>query len=136
MLKMDTSSRVKVREESDDLRCALRYSLPIRASASIHSPSGRKAYVTIDNLSRTGACVVRLGTLDLDANDVVLLDASDYEADQELLLSASVRWVNNLGYKTCVGLAFTEGALLPGSKFDQYLDRALLPPDSVKLGLG
>ena len=70
----------------------------------------------------------------MTANDEVLLDVSDHEVDQALVLSANVRWVNSLSQKTLVGLALTEGPLLPGSILDQYLDRALLPPDSLDFG--
>lgn len=131
---MNLLRRTGARVENEDLRCVPRYILPPEVPGSIHFPSGRKAYVTVCDISRKGACVVRRGPLDVAANEEVLLDVSDFEADQDLVLATSVRWVNNLSYKTIVGLAFTDGPLLPGSKFDQYLDRALLPPDSLDSG--
>ena len=123
-----------MRAENEDLRCVPRHILPAGVPACVQMPSGRKAYVTIGDISRAGACVVRRGPLDVTANDEVLLDVSDHEVDQALVLSANVRWVNSLSQKTLVGLAFTEGPLLPGSILDQYLDRALLPPDSLDFG--
>lgn len=39
--------------------------------------------------------------------------------------------MNIWNHKTLLGLAFTEGPLLPGTILDQYFDRALLAPQSL-----
>jgi hypothetical protein len=46
-------------------------------------------------------------------------------------LAACVKWINTLNYKIHVGLAFTQGPLLPGTILDQYFDRVLLAPGSL-----
>jgi hypothetical protein len=111
----------------EELRSSLRHVLPPGVSASIRLPSGRTVYVTVGDISRTGACVIRRGTLDVVANEKVLLDVSDYERQQSVSLPASVQWVNSHSHNTLVGLVFSKGPLLPGTMLDQYLDRTLRP---------
>ncbi len=110
----------------EELRTALRHVLPPGVSASIRLGSGRTVYVTVGDISRTGACVVRRGSLEVLANEEVLLDVSDYEQHQSVSLPARVQWVNTRSYNTLVGLVFTEGPLLPGTMLDQYLDKTLM----------
>ncbi len=112
-------------EEFDELRTSLRHALPGGVSASIRLSTGRTVYVTVGDISRTGACVVRRGSLELTANEEVLLDISDYEQHQSVSLPARVQWVNTRSYNTLVGLAFSDGPLLPGTMLDQYLDQTL-----------
>ena len=90
--------------------------------------SGRTMYVTLNNISRTGACVVRRGPLEVTANEEEVLDISDYEKHQSMTLPARVQWVNAGGYNTLVGLAFREGPLLPGTMLDPYFDQTLRTP--------
>jgi len=111
--------------ELQDFRSALRHVLPPGVSASVRLPSGRTVYVTVGDLSRTGARVVRRGGLEVEPNEEVLLDISDYEQQQNVLLKARVQWVNTRSYNTLVGLLFSEGPLLPGTMLDQYLDQPL-----------
>jgi hypothetical protein len=110
----------------EELRTSLRHVLPPGVSASIRLASGRTVYVTVGDISRTGACVVRRGSLEVFTNEEVLLDVSDYEQHQNVSLSARVQWVNARSYNTLVGLVFTEGPLLPGTMLDQYLDKPLM----------
>ncbi|MCT0207748.1 PilZ domain-containing protein [Synechococcus sp. CS-1332] len=114
----------------EELRTSLRHALPPGVSASIRLSSGRTVYVTVGDISRTGACVVRRGDLEVVENEEVLLDVSDYEQHQNVSLSARVQWVSTRSYNTLVGLVFTEGPLLPGTMLDQYLDRTLMPRGS------
>lgn len=110
-----------------DLRMALRHVLPPGVSASIRLSTGRTVYVTVGDISRTGACVVRRGSFEVAANEEVLFDVSDYERQRSVSLPARVQWVNAKSYNTLVGLVFTEGPLLPGTMLDEYLDRTLIP---------
>lgn len=73
---------------------------------------------------------MRRGSLDIKANDQVFLNISDYGLFQNVYLSARVKWMNIWNHKILVGLAFTDGPLLPGTILDQYFDRALQAPDS------
>ncbi|MBW4530281.1 MAG: PilZ domain-containing protein [Aphanothece saxicola GSE-SYN-MK-01-06B] len=115
-----------------DLRTALRHVLPPGVSASIRLASGRTVYVTVGDISRTGACVIRRGSLEVVANEDVLLDVSDYEQHQNISLPARVQWVNTRSYNTLVGLVFSQGPLLPGTMLDQYLDRTLMARGSLE----
>lgn len=112
-------------DEPQELRTSLRHALPGGVSASIRLSSGRTVYVKVGDVSRTGACVVRRGSLEVTASEEVLLDISDYERNQSLSLPARVRWVDTRSYDTFVGLAFLDGPLLPGTMLDQYLDQTL-----------
>ncbi len=111
--------------ELEELRTSLRHVLPPGVSASIRLSSGRTVYVTVGDISRTGACVIRRGSLEVVANEEVLLDISDYEKHQSTSLPARVQWVNIRSYNTLVGLAFSDGPLLPGTMLDQYFDQTL-----------
>lgn len=84
--------------------------------------------MTLGDISRAGACIVRRGSLQVNANDHVFLSISDHRLFQNVYLSACVKWMNILNHRIVVGLAFTEGPVLPGTILDQYLDRALLVP--------
>lgn len=111
--------------ELQELRTSLRHALPGGVSASIRLSTGRTVYVTVGDVSRTGACVVRRGSLEVTADEEVLLDISDYEQHQSVSLPARVQWVNTRSYNTLVGLAFSDGPLLPGTMLDQYFDQTL-----------
>jgi len=114
-----------VGEEPEELRTSLRHALPGGVSASIRLSTGRTIYVTVGDVSRTGACVVRRGSLEVLADEKVLLDISDYEKHESVSLPARVQWVNTRNYNTLVGLAFIDGPLLPGTMLDQYFDQTL-----------
>jgi 23S rRNA G2069 N7-methylase RlmK/C1962 C5-methylase RlmI len=86
----------------------------------------RTVYVTVGDISRTGAYVVRRGELEVMADEDVPLEVSDYESNQNVSLQSRVKWVRTKSYNTLVGLVFTEGPLLPGTMLDQYLDRTLM----------
>jgi len=115
----------------EELRTALRHVLPPGVSASIRLSSGRTVYVTARDISRTGACVIRRGSLEVVAQEEVLLDVSDYERNQSISLPARVQWVKTKSYNTLVGLVFSDGPLLPGTMLDQYLDQTLKARGSV-----
>ncbi len=83
------------------------------------------------DISRAGACIVRRGTLDVKENDRVFLNISDYGLFQNVYLPACVKWMKSWNHKILVGLAFTDGPLLPGTLLDQYFDKALLAPGSL-----
>lgn len=114
-------------------RRSLRQVLPSGIPASIHLSSGSSGFVTLGDISRDGACIVRRGSLEVNANDHVFLSISDHRLFQNVYLSACVKWMNILNRKIVVGLAFTEGPVLPGTILDQYLDRSLLvsAPDHI-----
>ncbi len=105
--------------------------MPSGVPASIHLPSGRSGYVTLVDISRTGACIARQGSLEVKADDEISLDVSDDRLIQNVVLRALVKWINNCNDKTLVGLFFPEGPLLTGSLLDQYLDRPLMVPQTL-----
>nr|WP_286194311.1 PilZ domain-containing protein [Synechococcus sp. CCY 0621] len=103
----------------------MRHSLPPGVSASLRTLSGRLAYVTVTDLSRSGACVIRRGGIELDPNENVVLDFSDGELNLDLSVPSQVQWVKEKNYNTEIGLRFLTGPLLPGTMLDQYLDQPL-----------
>jgi hypothetical protein len=113
-----------------DRRGSLRQVLPPGVPASIHLPSGHSGFVTLGDISRAGACIVRRGSLEVQPNDLIFLSISDYGLFRNVYLSACVKWMTVLNQKIRMGLAFTEGPLLPGTILDQYLDKALQTPGS------
>jgi len=113
-----------------DRRSSLRQALPSGVPASIHLSSGRSGFVTLGDISRDGACIVRRGLLDVRLNDQVFLSISDNALFRNVYLSACIKWMTVWNQKIHLGLAFVEGPLLPGTILDQYFDRALLAPRS------
>jgi hypothetical protein len=130
MAEEQTGGEGEAGPELEELRTSLRHALPGGVSASIRMSTGRTVYVTVGDVSRTGACIVRRGSLEVLADEDVLLDISDYEQQQSVSLPARVKWVNNRSYNTLVGLVFTDGPLLPGTMLDQYFDQTLNPRGS------
>jgi len=124
------SEQSGIQGQLQDRRSSLRQVLPSGVPASLHLSSGSAGFVTLGDISRAGACVVRRGSLDVNANDHVFLSISDHRLSQNVYLSARVKWMNIWNYKIVVGLAFTEGPVLPGTILDQYLDRVLSVTDS------
>lgn len=112
-------------------RSSLRQVLPQGVPASIHLPSGQTGFVTLVDISRTGACIARQGSLEVKTDDEISLDVNDSKLLQNVALPAIVKWINNWCDKTHIGLFFAEGPLLPGTLLDQYLDRALLVPQTL-----
>ncbi len=76
---------------------------------------------------------MRRGLLEVKPNDKVFLSISDYELFRNVYLSACVKWMTIWNNKIQMGLAFTEGPLLPGTILDQYFDKALLAPGSLEV---
>ncbi len=113
-----------------DRRSSLRQALPSGVPASIHLPSGRSGFVTLGDISRAGACIVRQGSLEVQPNDQIFLSISDHDLFRNVYLSACVKWMTVLNQQIRIGLAFTEGPLLPGTILDQYFDKALRAPGS------
>jgi hypothetical protein len=68
-------------------RSSLRQALPSGIPASIHLPSGSAGFVTLGDISRAGACIVRRGSLEINANDHVFLSVSDNRLFQNVYLS-------------------------------------------------
>ena len=89
------------------------------------------AYVTVTDLSRSGACVVRRGGIELDANETVVLDFSNSDLNLDLSVPSQVQWVREKNYNTEIGLRFLTGPLLPGTMLDQYLDQPLAVRDGI-----
>jgi hypothetical protein len=119
-----------IQVQHKDRRSSLRHVLPSGIPASLHLPSGRTGFVTLSDISRAGACIVRRGLLDVKPDDRVFLNISDYGLFKSVYLSACVRWINIWNQKILVGLAFSKGPLLPGTILDQYFDKALMAPGS------
>lgn len=109
--------------EFQELRSSLRHVLPGGVSASLRLSTGRTVYVKVGDVSRTGACVECRRPIEVTADEEVLLHISDDEQHQSVSLPARVQWVISRSYNTLVGLAFSEGPLLPGTLLDQYYDQ-------------
>lgn len=118
----------KGRWEPQEQRNSIRHILPPGVPASIRLDSGSTCFVTLGDISRTGASVVRRGSLKVHANDDLFLLITDFHAAKSVSLPARVMWMNLWSYETHIGLVFLESPLLPGTMLDQYLDKALMPP--------
>lgn len=130
MLLKPSADHVQLDLQINDRRCSLRQVLPSGVPASIHLPSGPSGFVTLGDISRAGACIERPGSLEVQPNDQIFLSISDHGLFRNVYLSACVKWMTVLNQKIRMGLAFTEGPLLPGTILDQYFDKALLAPGS------
>lgn len=120
-------------ERHKDRRGSLRQILPSGVPASIHLSSGYSGYVTLGDISRAGACIVRRGLLEVQPHDQVFLNISDEGLVRNVYLSTCVRWMTIWNQKIRMGPASTEGPLLPGTILDQYFDRALVAPGSLEV---
>ncbi len=130
MLPKPSADHVQIDLQNKDRRGSLRQVLPSGVPASIHLPSGHSGFVTLGDISRAGACIVRRGSLEIQPNDQIFLSISDHGLFQNVYLSACVKWMTVLNQRIRMGLAFTEGPLLPGTILDQYFDKALQAPGS------
>jgi hypothetical protein len=94
--------------------------LPIGVSVSLTLASKRSAFVNLRDVSKTGACVVRQGALDIKEDDTVLFEARNYDTGATILMRSKVRWVRNTGFNTYVGLSFIGATLSPKSLFKLF----------------
>jgi hypothetical protein len=87
----------------------------------------------LGDISRSGACIVREGSLDVKPSDVAFISIIDQLLLQDIGLYATVKLINSWKDKTLAGLLFTEGPLLPGTILDQYIDRTLMMRGPLKV---
>ena len=87
--------------------------------------AGRIVYVSVVDISRTGACVTRRGGIEVDQKDEVTLEFNDFDLQQKLSLPSQVQWVKATPSSTQIGLQFLQGPLLPGTMLDEFFDRSL-----------
>ncbi len=107
-------------QPSEGRREASRSLLPIGISVSLTLASKRSAFVNLRNVSRTGACVVRQGRLDITEDDTVVFEARNYDTGATISMRSRVRWVRNTGFNTYVGLSFIGTTLSPKSLFKLF----------------
>lgn len=107
-------------QPSEGRRGASRSLLPIGISVSLTLASKRSAFVNLRNVSRTGACVVRQGRLDITEDDTVIFEARNYDTGTVIRMRSRVRWLRNTGFNTYVGLSFIDTTLSPKSLFKLF----------------
>ena len=76
-------------------------------------PSKQSLFVTLRDISKTGACVVRQGALEVDEDDSIIFEARNYDSGSTISIASNVRWVRKTGFNTYVGLSFIGTTLTP-----------------------
>jgi hypothetical protein len=94
-------------------RRAPRHLVPIGVSVSVILPSKQSLFVTLRDISRTGACVVRQGKLEVKEDDSVIFEARNYESGATIKIPSKVCWTRETGFNTYAGLSFINTTLQP-----------------------
>ena len=90
-----------------------RHLVPIGISVCVILPSKQSLFVTLRDISKTGACVVRQGTLEVEEDESIIFEARNYDSGAAISIASSVRWVRKTGLNTYVGLSFISTTLTP-----------------------
>lgn len=92
-------------------RSTPRLHVPVGVSVSLVLATKQSVFVNLRDVSEKGACVLRQGTLEIKEDDHVIFVARDYDADLNIRLLCTVRWVRATGCNTYVGLSFINATL-------------------------
>ncbi|MEA5442323.1 PilZ domain-containing protein [Cyanobium gracile] len=96
-------------------RGATRHHVPLGISVSVTLPTKQSLFVNLRDISKTGACVVRQGTLDIKEDDTIIFEARNYDSGSTISIRSKVIWVRDTGFNTYLGLSFISTTLTPKS---------------------
>lgn len=111
-------------EPTDLPRNTHRKDLPQESPGRMVLPNEQSVFVTLEDISRGGCCVVRKGTLSLKPDDRVRIEMWREDIQTKTSLSASVRWVRHHDGRTKAGLRFVDTSVKTQRLIDQYLQRS------------
>ncbi|MDM7954664.1 MAG: PilZ domain-containing protein [Cyanobium sp. CZS 25K] len=96
-------------------RGANRHLVPMGISVSVTLPNKQSLFVNLRDISKTGACVVRQGTLNVKEDDTIIFEARNYDSGSTISIDSRVCWVRKTGFNTYLGLSFISTTLSPKS---------------------
>lgn len=108
-------------------RVTSRKDLPVESPGRMVLPNQQSVFVTLNDISRGGCCVVRKGKLDLKAGERVRIEMWREDIQTKASLAASVRWVRHHDGNTKAGLRFLDTSVKTHRLIDQYLQRSFSP---------
>ncbi|MBW4530257.1 MAG: PilZ domain-containing protein [Aphanothece saxicola GSE-SYN-MK-01-06B] len=85
--------------------------MPVGVSVSLTLTNKHAVFVNLRDVSESGACVVRQGSLDIQEDDIVVFEVLDYDAASKISLRCKACWVRDTGFNTYVGLSFLKSTL-------------------------
>lgn len=88
-----------------------RLHVPVGVSVSLTLTTKQSVFVNLRDVSESGACVVRQGSLDIEEDDNVVILILEYDAASRISLRCKVRWIRDTGFNTYVGLSFVNATL-------------------------
>lgn len=102
-------------------RKSQRFFVPVGIVATLNPTAAEASVVTLRDVSRTGACVVRASRLPIEPGAMARLDVRNNQTGAAMSARVVVRWVRYGGMNTYVGLQFVPGPLRPGTMLEPYL---------------
>lgn len=111
-------------------RSAERNHLPDESPGRMVLPSHRSVFVLLKDVSRTGCCVVRKGSLALNPDDRVRIEMWREDIQTKASFAATVRWVKEDEEEglTRAGLRFIDTSVKTQRLIDLYVARSFAPP--------
>lgn len=104
-----------------------RRGLPDESPGRMVLPDRHSVYVTLQDISSGGCCVVRKGELALKAEDRVCIEIWRENIETKASLPAIVRWVSHQDETTRAGLHFVDSSVKTQRTIDHYLQRSFEP---------
>jgi c-di-GMP-binding flagellar brake protein YcgR len=104
-----------------------RKGLPTESPGRMVLPNQQSVFVTLNDISRGGCCVVRKGELALKPEERVRIEMWREDIQTKTSLPATVRWVRHEHGKTKAGLRFVDTSVKTQRQIDQYLQRSFRP---------
>ena len=107
-----------------------RNQLPDESPGRMVLPSHRSVFVLLRDVSRTGCCVVRKGSLELSPDDRVRIEMWREDIQTKSSFAATVRWVRQDEEEgvTLAGLRFVDTSVKTQRLIDLYVARSFAPP--------
>lgn len=104
-----------------------RKDLPVESPGRMVLPNQQSVFVNLRDISRGGCCVVRKGTMTLQAGDRVRIEMWRQDIETKASLPAIVRWVRHHDGKTRAGLRFVDTSVKTQRLIEEYLQRSFRP---------
>ena len=99
--------------------------MPSGTPARMTLPDKQSIFVTLNDISKGGCCIVRTGTLPLKPSDLVRIEVWNDDIQLKVSFPATVRWVKTLTMSSKAGLRFVDSSIKTHRYIEEYLTRTL-----------
>ena len=106
-------------------RSSDRSRMPSGTPARMTLPDKQSIFVTLNDISKGGCCVVRSGSLPLKPADLVRIEVWNDDIQLKVSFPATVRWVKPLTMSCKAGLRFVDSSIKTHRYIEQYLNRTV-----------